>query len=196
MDLDDDVSSEELTAQVQRAQAELSDLKRRAEQIERDKQRLEELSRRQEELENGCVEMVDKFTRSIATIQRETEDTQRRLEQLHSIHNAFVSHARSLEEINPKQWSGLDLSKELSRAMSALDDARAEYAKSQAKLEVEVPDASAAHSGSLPSEYEEYYGSEKGFGYWLNAGFAFTLPVMGLAVVILLVVLLSGGLNR
>ncbi len=190
LDFEDDVSSEELTAQVQRAQAELGELKRRSEQIERDKQRLEELSRRQDELEAGRVEMIDRFTRSLATIQRETEETQRRLEQLHSVHNSFLSHTRSLEAINPKLWMGGELSKELSRAMSLLDDARADYTKSQVKLDVEVPRASA---GEMTGEYEEYYGAaEKGFSYWLTAGFAFTLPLSAVLLLIAVIFWLSG----
>jgi len=191
LDLDEDVSSEELAAQVQRAQAELGELKRRSEQIERDKQRLEELSRRQDELETGRGEMLDRLTRSLSTIQRETEETQRRLEQLHAIHNSFLSHMRELEGINPKMWHGSDLSKELSRAMSLLDSARADYTKSQAKLEVDVPEA-AAMGGT--ADYEEYYGStEKGFSYWLTAGFAFTLPLSAVILIIAVIFWLARG---
>ncbi len=193
LDLEEDVSSEELTAQVQRAQAELGELKRRAEQIERDKQRLEELSRRQDELEAGRVEMVDNFTRSLASIQRETEETQRRLEQLHGIHNSFLTHVRALEAINPKSWSGPELSKEISKALSLLDDARSDYTKAQAKLEVEAPEASAA--AGMTGDYEDYYGTgEKGFSYWLTAGFAFTLPLS--AVLLLIAVIFwFGGMS-
>lgn len=190
LDLEDDISSEELTAQVQRAQAELGELKRRSEQIERDKQRLEELSRRQDELEAGRVEMIDRFTRSMATIQRETEDTQRRLEQLHSIHNSFLTHMRSLEAINPKLWTGPELSKELSKALSLVDDARSDYTKSQAKLEVEAVESSAA---GVTGDYEEYYGAgEKGFSYWLTAGFAFTLPLSAVLLLIAVIFWLGG----
>lgn len=191
LDLDEDVTSEELAAQVQRAQAELGELKRRSEQIERDKQRLEELSRRQDELEAGRAEMVDRLTRSMATIQRETEETQRRLEQLHTIHNSFLAHMRSLEGINPKLWTGSDLSKELSRAMSLVDDARADYSKSQAKLEVDASDPAAV---GVTGDYDEYYGSgEKGFSYWLTAGFAFTLPLSAVLLLIAVIFWLAGG---
>jgi len=189
LDLEDDVSSEEPTAQVQRAQAELGELKRRSEQIERDKQRLEELSRRQDELEAGRTEMIDRFTRSLATIERETEETQRRLEQLHAVHNSFLTHSRSLDAINPKLWSGGELAKEMSKAMSLLDDARSDYTKSQAKLDLEVSNASA---GGMTGDYDEYYGAaEKGFSYWLTAGFAFTLPLSAVLLLISVIFWLS-----
>jgi hypothetical protein len=189
LDLDDEPTPEELETQVQKAQAELTDLKRRAEQIERDKQRLEELSRRQDELETGRAEMIDKLTRSMATIQRETEDAQRRLDLLEGIHDAFIKHLRTLESINPKTWVGGDLSKELSKGLSCVDDARAEYQKSVPKFAIE-PSDEAGHPG--PHEYDEYYGGgEKGFLYWLTAGFAFTLPIQILAVIGILVWLWS-----
>lgn len=169
---DEEPTSEELQSQVQKAQDELADLKRRSEQIERDKQRLEELSRRQDEFETGKAEMLDKFTRSMVVIQRETQDAEKRLDQLNEFHEAFTGHLRTLEAINPRAWAGLDLSKELSKALSALDEARGEYNRSKSKLEldsIEEPRAEGA-------DYEEYYaGGDKGFFYWLKAGFAFTL---------------------
>jgi DNA repair exonuclease SbcCD ATPase subunit len=172
---DEDSTSEELQSQVQKAQDELADLKRRSEQIERDKTRLEELSRRQDELEHGKAEMLDKFTRSSVVIQRETQEAEKRLDQLNEINESFQSHQRALEAINPKAWIGLDLSKELSKALSAVDEARSEYSRSQPKLSLEPLEDSRPSLGE-GSEYEEYYaGGEKSFFYWLKAGFAFTL---------------------
>ncbi len=172
---DEDATSEELQSQVQKAQDELADLKRRSEQIERDKQRLEELSRRQDELEHGKAEMLDKFTRSMAVIQRETQEAEKRLDQLNDINEAFQTHLRALEVINPKAWIGLDLSKELSKALGTVEEARTEYNRSQPKLALEPLDDTRVSSADA-SEYEEYYaGGEKSFFYWLKAGFAFTL---------------------
>jgi chromosome segregation ATPase len=182
LDFDDEPTSEELQSQVQKAQAELAELKRRSEQIERDKQRLEELSRRQEELEASKADMLDKLTRSMVVVQRETQEAEKRLDQLHTVHEAFTNHLRELEAINPKDWVGLDLSKELSKAQSMVDDARAEYNRALPRLSAdeELPPAAGA-------EYEEYYaGGEKGFFYWLKAGFAFTLPLLVLGVLALL----------
>lgn len=183
LDLDDDVSSEELQTQVQRAQAELTELKRRSEQIERDKLRLEELSRRQDEFEDGRGEMMEKLNSSRIVIRRETEEAQKRLEHLEAIYEAFTDHLRMLESINSKTWVGSDLSKELSRAMTALEAARSDYGKAQAKLSVEgIDELPAPHS-----DYDEYDHGEKGFAYWLTAGFAFTLPLMALLALIALI---------
>ncbi len=189
LDFDDEdgPTSVELQTQVQQAQAELAELKRRSDQIERDKQRLEELSRRQDELEMGRADMADKFTRAMVVIQRETQDAEKRLDQLHTIHEAFTSHLRVLESINPKAWVGLDLSKELSKALSAVEEARTEYTRSQPKLSLDPADDARGIDG-LPAEYEEYYaGGDKGFFYWLKAGFAFTLPLLVISILGLLI---------
>lgn len=183
---EDEPTSQELQDQVQRAKAELDELRRRSEQIERDKQRLEELSRKQDEFESGKADLLDKFTRASVVIQRETQDAEKRLDQLHAIHESFTSHHRALEGINPRAWVGLDLAKELSKALSALDDARSEYQRSQPKLALEPVDEPRAEGG-IPAEYEEYYAAEKGFFYWLKAGFAFTFPLLVVSVLALLV---------
>ena len=194
-DEEDDVpTSEELQSQVQKAHADLAELKRRQEQIERDKQRLEELARRQDELERGRAEMIDKLTRAMVVIQRETQDAEKWLDQLHSIQEAFNHHLNKLESINPKAWVGLDLSKELSKALSAVDDARGEYNKSHPKLGLHLGGEEAAVA---TGEYDEYYGaSEKGFVHWLIMGFAFTLPLQVIAAIAFFVwMFMAGGVR-
>lgn len=182
---DEDSTSEELQSQVQKAQDELADLKRRSEQIERDKLRLEELSRRQDDLEHGKAEMLDKFTRSMVVIQRETQEAEKRLDQLNDFNASFQSHLRILEAINPKAWVGLDLSKELSKALGSVEEARAEYHRTQPKLSLEPLDETRPVVEG--TDYDEYYaGGEKSFFYWLKAGFAFTLCPTVIAVIGLL----------
>jgi flagellar biosynthesis chaperone FliJ len=168
-----DANPEDLGEEVQKTNTELENLKRKLEDIERQKQKLEELKRRQEELEDGRAEMLDKLTRSLGTVQRESEETHKRLEQLQAIQNSFTQHLRYIDSINPKLWGATELPRELSKAISAVEDARADYVKAQAKIAVESPAA------DVPVGYEGDYAApeERGFGYWLRSGFAFTLPL-------------------
>lgn len=184
LDLED--NTEDLGEEVQKTNTELEKLKRQLEDIEKQKLRLEELKRRQDELENGRIEMSDKLTRSIVTVQRETEEAQRRLEQLGVIYNSFTQHLRTIDNINPKAWGAGELPKELSKALSAVEDARADYVKAQAKITVDAPAESAP---GMPAGYEqEYaYAEERNFSYWLKSGFAFTLPLQFLGVIGLLI---------
>ena len=72
-------SPEMLDSQVQRAQEQLLNLKRQQEHLEKQKRELEELSRKQEELEKGRSDMIDKLSRSLVIIERQTYETEKRV---------------------------------------------------------------------------------------------------------------------
>ena len=177
-------SAEELQNQVKRAQSELLQLRQRQDLIEKEKERLEELTRRQEELERGRNEIADKLGRSIIMVQRETEEAQRRLEQLNTIQDSFAEHLRNLEEIDPKAWNGRDLPRELTRALGTVDEARAAYARSHAKIS-----PAADPETGLPVEAGALFheGSDQGFATWLQNGLAFTLPLLILGTIALFI---------
>src|SRR4029434_4255172 len=165
------------------AQEQLLSLKRQQELIERQKRELEELSRRQEQLQAGKTEMVEKFTRALVVVEREAYDAQKRVEQLHAIHDSFNQHLDVLESVNPKAWEGLDINKELSKALSAIDDARTEYTRSLPKIS---PETDAERDPFAPTAgYQLDFGPDRSrdFGYWLKMGVAFTLPLMVVLIV-------------
>lgn len=188
---DDELSHDHLDSQVQRAQEQLLSLKRQQDTIERQKRELEELSRRQDLFQQGATDMVEKFTRAIVVLEREGYDAQKRVELLHSIHECFTAHLQNLESINTKDWEGQDMMRELTKALSAVDDARAEYTKALPRISVaaasEEGDAAGAIAGYHLDEEEEPV--EKDFMYWLKAGTAFTLPltVVGCILLFLLI---------
>jgi chromosome segregation ATPase len=172
------LSPEHLDSQVQKAQEQLLQLKRQQEQIEKQKRELEELSRRQEELERGRAEMSDKLTRSLVVLEREAYDTQKRLEQIRAMRESFGQHVQLIEAIDPKMWNPTDLHKELSRALSTVDDARAEYAQQRSRLQAanektgdpDLPEA-------MPDVADLIHGG-RDFGQWIQIGFAFCLPLI------------------
>lgn len=189
LELNDDeaLSSEHLDSQVQKAQEQLLHLKRQQEQIEKQKRELEELSRRQEELEHGRAEMTDKLTRALVVLEREAYNAQNRLEQVRVARESFAQHLELIEAIDPRSWNPSDLHKELSRALSTVDDARTEYSDQRSRLqaaetatgEASLPDATAA---------DAYKSSDgRSFFQWLQIGFALTLPLIIFGAVALLV---------
>lgn len=180
------MSPEHLDSQVQKAQEQLQQLRRQAEQIEKQKRELEELSRRQEELERGRAEMTDKLSRSLVILEREGYDSQKKLEQIRATHESFTQHLQLLESIDPKGWNPAELPKELSRALSTVDDARTEFSQQRSRLEagtgesseMELPDVT---SGSIG------LGGGRSFLQWMQIGFAVTLPLIIFGIVALLV---------
>jgi uncharacterized phage infection (PIP) family protein YhgE len=184
LNLDSD-NSGELGDKVQQVRAELESLKQKQEEIEREKARLEELKRRQDSLEQGRSDMLDKLTRALVVVQREIEESQKRVEQMHAIYNSFTQHLHQIEAINSRSWAPSDLPRELSKALSSVEDARAEYIKAQAKLSVETSGDVPSHSGQeMDYQLAE---EERGFVYWLKSGFAFTLPIQVISLVALLI---------
>src|SRR5213595_3315324 len=129
------VTTEHLDSQVQKAQEQLLQLKRQQEQIEKQKRELEELSRRQAELEDGRTEMADKLTRALVVLEREAYSAQNRLEQIRATRESFSQHLELIEAIDPRSWNPSDLHKELSRALSTVDDARSEYNEQRSRLQ-------------------------------------------------------------
>jgi predicted RNase H-like nuclease (RuvC/YqgF family) len=179
------MSPELLDSQVQKAQEQLLQLRRQADVIEKQKRELEELSRRQEELERGRAEMTDKLSRSLVILEREGYDCQKKLEQIRTTHESFTQHLQLLESIDPKSWNPSELPKELSRALSTVDDARTEFSQQRSRLE-----ASGGESGEmdLPEVTAGTAGlGGKSFMQWLQIGFAVTLPLIVFGILALLI---------
>jgi DNA repair exonuclease SbcCD ATPase subunit len=177
LDLNEEAASvEHLDNQVQKAQEQLLQLKRQQEQIEKQKRELEELSRRQDELEHGRAEMSDKLTRSLVVLEREAYNAQNRLEQIRVARESFAQHLELIEAIDPRNWNPADLHKELSRALSTVDDARSEYNEHRSRLQA----AGADGEESLPETASGVYENSGGrsFSQWLQIGIALSLPLI------------------
>ncbi len=193
---DDSVSTEHLDSQVQKAQEQLLLLKRQQEQIEKQKRELEELSRRQEELERGRAEMADKLTRSLVILEREAYDAQKKMEQLRATRESFSQHLELLESIDPRTWNPADLNKELSRALSTVDDARTEYSQQRSRLQATADENEAGPLPEMSSGFESSNGPAHSFGQWLQIGLAFTLPLIAFGAIALLLFLYLNGASR
>ena len=171
---EESLSPEHLDSQVQKAQEQLVQLKRQQEQIEKQKRELEELSRRQEELERGRSDMTDKLTRSLVVLEREAYDAQKKLEQLRAMRESFGQHLELIEAIDPKSWNSAELHKELSRALSTVDDARTEFSQQRSRLQATGENAVDAQ---LPEAAPELNGGRSLF-QWVQIGFALSLPLI------------------
>ena len=193
---DDSVSTEHLDSQVQKAQEQLLQLKRQQEQIEKQKRELEELSRRQEELERGRAEMTDKLTRSLVVLEREAYDAQKKMEQLRATRESFGQHLELLEAIDPRTWNPADLNKELSRALSTVDDARTEYSQQRSRLQATAEESESVPLPETSSAFENGGGPDHSFAQWMQIGFAFSLPLIIFGMVALFLFFYFNGASR
>ncbi|MBV9008116.1 MAG: hypothetical protein JO354_02970 [Verrucomicrobia bacterium] len=189
---EESVTPELLDSQVQKAQEQLLALKRQQEQIEKQKRELEELSRRQEELDHGRTEMTDKLARSLVVLERDAYETQKKLEQLRATRESFAQHLEVLEAIDPKSWNPADLHRELSRALSTVDDARAEFSQQRSRLHALAEGD--AQEVALPEAAPEIRATgERPFMQWMLIGFAFTLPLLVVLIALLVSMWMAKG---
>lgn len=185
---EDEISPEHLDSQVQKAQEQLLSLKRQQELIERQKRELEELSRRQEQLQTGKTEMIEKLTRALVVIEREEFETQRRVEMLRGVKESFTLHLQYFESLDLKGIEGADVSRELTRALSALDDARADYNRTIPRIgSSETNDSEIG--GDLGHAGYAHEGGGRDFAFWLKVGFGATLPLVIVGILIFIALL-------
>jgi len=178
---EEEPSGEHLDDQVQKAQEQLLQLKRQQEHIEKQKRELEELSRRQDELEQGRGEMTDKLTRALVVLEREAYNAQSRLEQIRVARESFAQHLELVEAIDPRNWNPSDLHKELSRALSTVDDARTEYNEHRSRLQAGGGNGEQSLPDTTPGVYANNDG--RSFSEWLQIGLALSLPLIIFGVI-------------
>src|SRR6185436_17777970 len=108
--------------------------------------------------------------------EREAYDSQKKVEQLRVTHESFTQHLQHIEAIDPKSWNPTELHKELSRALSTVDDARAEFSQQRSRLQA----AEDSSDVPLPEVAPDIggLGGGRSFMQWMQIGFAFSLPLI------------------
>jgi chromosome segregation ATPase len=186
-----DPMDENMDQRVHIAQERLSRLRKEAEEIEREKVALEDLRRKQQGFLNGRTEMLERMSRAVALLDRETQDNRRKIEQMLVMRETFADHMDAVQSLTPEDWSRQNLQSELSRALGIIEDARMEYDRSMTRLQsythnpVAPVTAPAQHAASpaVPTSLLPMGYSRESFKQWAFYGLAFTAPVVGIALV-------------
>ncbi len=183
-DLDDqNASPEMIESRRQMAEEREIQLKRELEMVERQRRELEELGRRKEQLEMGRAEMQDKLARSLVAVEREILEAHSRVATMEAVQQSFRTHLKMMEQIDVRSSDGVDLQRELTIALSAVEDARTEFARVAPKIRPDLGD-------SAFGEEEGGFGSgNRDFVEWLKIGTAFTAPLIGVLVVIAVILI-------
>jgi DNA repair exonuclease SbcCD ATPase subunit len=180
---------EDVEDQVAHASEELERLKQRQSDLEREKKTLEELRNKQDQYESGRREMIERLNQSLITLEKDEIRTEQLRDLLADTRQRFKSMLDDIEGIRTDDWEDERISEELAKALAIISDSRIEYNKALAKVQAAMGDDSRA-TQTKPVVFEESYARypvEHGFGYWLKAGIAFTLPLLVIAVIIAVV---------
>jgi hypothetical protein len=136
---------EELDARVAEAQQKLAELRRLQEELERERAALEELRRRQNELRTGRQEMLHNLTRGLGLLEEAEFNARRDAEQMAKAIADLRAALAKVEAINEESWSRENYNVELTRALTALENARMEW--NAARLKFPVLDGASANPG-------------------------------------------------
>jgi predicted RNase H-like nuclease (RuvC/YqgF family) len=186
----DTSTANEINLNIQRAEEQLLDLKRQQEEIERQKRELDELSRKQREFAEGRREIVEKLTRGLVLLEREEFEVKRELEQIKIVRDSFAEHLGQTENLNPAEWSSEEMPSELTKALARVDQAKAIYSQSRARLlalrQAEEGHAAEDNAPELMSESSSSASYEKTIGSMVREGFFYSALPLGLVSVFLI----------
>ena len=175
---------EEENARAVAIQQELAELKRRQEEKEREKAAVEERLRRRTELQTGRQEMLQNLTRGVGLLEEAEFTARRDAEQMAKVLAEFRDALGKVEAIHEETWTAENSDVELTRALTAVENARMEWNSARLKFpllsgKAMVNDADAPAPGAFtPSAL-----AGLGFGQLCRLGLALTWPlaVVGLA---------------
>src|SRR5208283_882094 len=118
---------EEVDRKVVEAQQKLAELKRAQEDLERERATLEELRRRQLEFQTGRQEMVRNLTRGLGLLEEAEFNARRDAEQMAKALVDLRDALSKVEAVHEEAWTKDNLNTELTRALTAVENARMEW---------------------------------------------------------------------
>jgi hypothetical protein len=132
---------DEVDRKVVEAQQKLAELKRAQENLERERSSLEELRRRQSEFQTGRQEMIHNLTRGLGLLEEAEFNTRRDAEQMVKTIADFRDALTKIEAVRDETWTKENFSTELTRALTAIENARMEWNTARLKLPALSPEA-------------------------------------------------------
>jgi hypothetical protein len=132
---------DEVDRKVVEAQQKLAELKRAQENLESERASLEELRRRQSEFQIGRQEMIHNLTRGLGLLEEAEFNTRREAEQMVKTIGDFRDALAKIEAVRDETWTKENYSTELTRALTAIENARMEWNTARLKLPALSPEA-------------------------------------------------------
>jgi len=170
---------EEVDTRVVEAQQKLAELKRAQEELERERAGLEETRRRRRELETGRQELVHNVTRGLGLLEEAEFNARRDAESMAKSLTDLRDALHKVEAIHEETWTKDNFEVELTRALTAIENARMEWNSARLKFAVlsgQAPAGTETPAASTASEPESLLGN-RSFMSLCRIGLALTWPV-------------------
>jgi hypothetical protein len=129
-------SRDEVESKVTDMQQKLAELKRTQQELERERASLEETRRRQLEFTTGRQEMQQHLTRGIGLLEEAEFAARRDAEQMAKALQGLREALAKVESIRQEAWTKDNLNIELTRANTAVENARMEWNAARLKFPI------------------------------------------------------------
>src|SRR5690242_2175766 len=177
-------SHDDVSRKAVEAQQKLVELKRAQEELERERAGLEELRRRQTEFQTGRQEMLQQLTRGLGLLEEAEFASRRETELMAKTAADFRDALIKIQDIRDELWTKENFQIELTRALTAIENARMEWNSARLKLPVlagenqpaAVAEKAAAAAPAAPSL------AQLEFGQLCKIGLALTWPLLLVAL--------------
>src|SRR5450432_4917194 len=173
---------DEVDRKVVEAQQKLAELKRAQDSLERERSALEELRRRQTEFQTGRQEMIHNLTRGLGLLEEAEFNTRREAEQMVKTIADFRDALTKIEIIRDETWTKENFSTELTRALTAIENARMEWNTARLKLSALSPEALKKTEVETTPQAVVSPFAGIGLGELCKIGFAMTWPLVLVAL--------------
>jgi chromosome segregation ATPase len=175
---------EEVDSKVAETQRRLADLKRAQEELERERASLEETRRRQMEFQSGRKEIIHNLTRGLGLLEEAEFTARRDAETMAKTLADFRDALSKVESVREETWTTDTFSVELTRALTAIENARMEWNAARLKFPVlsgKTPVEESNEEAKSPAQVL----SKMSFGELCKMGLALTWPLVVVAVLAL-----------
>ena len=182
---------EEVEARVSDMHNKLSELRRAQQELERERADLEETRRRQTEFTKGRQEMEQHLTRGIGLLEEAEFAARRDAEQMAKALVDLREALVKVQSVHEESWTRDNFNTELTRALTAIENARMEW--NSARLKFTVLNGETAQPEAAPSAPEGFAQNllqERSYAELCKMGLALTWPVALVGVIVVLVLLL------
>jgi len=182
---------EQVDSKVGEMQNKLAELKRAQQELERERASLEEIRRRQTEFTTGRQEMLEFLTRGIGLLEEAELAARRDAEQMAKTLVEFHDALGKVQSINEETWARDNLTVELSRANTAVENARMEWNSARLKFPILDGAMQAQPEAAAPVEADTPpFMQPRTYAEMCKMGLALTWPLVLVAVAIFIVLLL------
>jgi len=181
---------EEVDSRVAETQQKLAELRRTQEELERERAALEETRRRQLEFQTGRLEMLQNLTRGLGLLQEAEFASRRDAEQMSKTLIGLREALTKIEGIHEDTWTQDSFGVELTRALTAIENARMEWNTARLKFDVlSGIKPQSEKSSADASTHELPLIANCSFGQLCRLGFALSWPIAAVILLGLLVLL-------